>query len=155
MKRLQRALKAFFNALKDPSIDKNSSQHSEDDGHLRFLFLLQRSSRLIDFLKEDLTSFSDAQIGMAVRKIQSESARCLEEFVQIRPILEESEGSSFIVPEGYDPAKIKVVGKVRGNPPYQAIVRHKGWKALKQSLPKRIDEGTASMICPAEVEIKG
>ena len=40
----------------------------------------------------------------------------------IRPVFEENEGARINVPQGYDPAKIKVVGKVKGQPPYVGIL---------------------------------
>ena len=39
----------------------------------RFLAILQRDSRLIDFLQEDIAAYSDDQIGAAVREIHDQS----------------------------------------------------------------------------------
>lgn len=156
------AIKAFFKALKDPAAaqmfvdDKksNRTEESSDPSHLRLLALLQHSSRLIDFLKEDISSFDDAQIGAAARKIHEDSGKCLEELVTIRPLMEQSEGDKINVPEGYDASKIKIVGKVKGGPPFAGTLVHKGWKAHKRSLPKKTGGHFTEVICPAEVEIR-
>lgn len=157
------AIKAFFKALKDPAAaqmfiagGKASSlaEESSDPSHLRLLALLQHASRLIDFLKEDISSFDDAQIGAAARKIHEDSGKCLEELVTIRPLMEQNEGDKINVSEGYDASKIKIVGKVKGGPPFAGILVHKGWKAHKRSLPKKTGGHLTEVICPAEVEIR-
>lgn len=162
--RFMLAIKAFFKALKDPS----SAEHFLEDkklipeptkveadlSHLRLLSMLQHSSRIIDFLKEDISSYDDAQIGAAVRKIHEDSGKCLEELVTIRPVIDQNEGTKYHVPQGYDSTKIKVVGNVKGEPPYSGVLVHAGWKAHKRSLPKNVSEQTGEVICPAEIEIR-
>ena len=155
------AFKAFFKALKDAKGAKDfvegtqveRAPYSEEHSHLRLLSLLQKEGRLVDFLKEDIGGFSDAQIGAAIRKIHNECGKTLEEFVTLRPLFQDSEGSKVTVPQGYDASSVKVIGKVTGNPPYQGILRHKGWKAHKLSLPKQVAKADPSVVCPAEVEI--
>lgn len=156
------AFKAFLKALKNPeAADKFvngklslPSETSTDASHLRLLSLLQHSSRMIDFLKEDITSYSDAQVGSAVRKIHEDCSKSLEDLITIRPVMQEREGAQVHVPSGYDPASIKVVGKVVGNPPFTGTLVHKGWKAHKRTLPKKVGEGNSEIICPAEVEVR-
>lgn len=146
---LIRAFKAFFQAFK-----KQEQIATTDPAHLRLLALLQKDGRLIDFLKEDISSFSDAQVGAAVRTIHTKCRESLEEFVTLRPLFTEEEGSMVTIPQGYDPSTVKITGNVKGKPPYQGILRHKGWKAHKESLPKVIQEKDRSVVCPAEVEIQ-
>lgn len=154
------AIKAFLKALKQPEAaegflqDKPKIEGAQDRSHLRLLSLLQQSSRFVDFLQEDLSQFSDAQVGAAVRKIHQDCGKALEELVTVRPIRDESEGAKITVPQGYDPTQIKVVGKVKGEPPYQGELIHRGWKAHKMSLPKQVGSQLNEVICPAEVEIK-
>lgn len=165
------AFKAFFRALREPAKAKKFIEdkhcggcHSHKDGdketasvsdnaHLRFLSILQQSARLIDFFKEDISSCNDAQVGAAVRKIHEECRKKLEELVTIRPIYEEAEGSRIQIPVGYDPLCIKVVGKVKGQPPYTGVLVHKGWKAHKRSLSKQIGHQN-DVLYPAEVEVR-
>ena len=155
------AFKAFIKALKEP---EKASQfledltpkkiESADQSHLRLLTFLQQGGRLIDFLKEDIGSFSDAQVGAAVRKIHQDSAQALEELVTIRPLRDEQEGTMIQVPKGYNPTEIKVIGKIKGEPPFSGTLVHRGWKAQKRSLPKKTSEQISEVICPAEVEIR-
>lgn len=154
---LMAAFKAFFTALRNPAkaeVKEEPVLVGSDRSHLRLLNLMQHSSRLIDFLKEDLSSYSDAQVGAAARKVHEDCAKCLEELVTLRPLMEENEGAKITVPQEYDTAKIKVVGNVKGQPPYTGILVHKGWKAHKQSLPKRVGESHPEVICPAEIEVR-
>jgi hypothetical protein len=154
--RVLNAIKAFFKALKEPVEaqkfleDKRELpvQTTGDFSHLRLLSLMQESSRLVDFLKEDLSSFNDAQIGAAARKIHEECGKCLEDLVTVRPLMEENEGSKITIPQGYDSSKVKIVGNVKGTPPYTGVLVHKGWKAHKRSLPKKIGEQATQVICP-------
>lgn len=155
------AFKAFFKAFKEPEkaqqfVDGRASKQVEvaDHSHLRLLNYLQQASRLIDFFKEDIKTFTDAQVGAAVRKIHQDCVQILEELVTIRPLKEEQEGSIVQVPKGYNPAEIKVVGKIKGEAPFTGVLMHRGWKAQKHSLPKQTGEQMAEIICPAEVEIK-
>lgn len=134
--------------------EKPAEGSTGDFSHLRLLSLMQESARLVDFLKEDLSSFDDAQIGAAVRKVHDECGKCLEELVTVRPLMEENEGAKITIPQGYDSTKIKVVGNVKGSPPYNGILVHKGWKAHKRSLPKKIGDQLTEVISPAEVEIR-
>lgn len=155
------AFKAFMKALKEPVQARQFLEgeppkqvESSDPSHLRFLAYLQQGGRLIDFLKEDIAPFSDAQVGAAVRKIHQDCAQTMEELVTIRPLRDEQEGATIHIPKGFNPAEIKIIGKVKGEPPYAGTLVHRGWKAQKRSLPKKTAEQMAEVICPAEVEIR-
>lgn len=156
------AFKAFIKAFKEPEKAQQFIEgtappkltEASDFSHLRLLHDLQQASRLIDFLKEDIGAFSDAQVGAAVRKIHQDCAQSIEDLVTIRPLRDEQEGASIHIPKGYNPAEIKVVGKVKGEPPFTGVLTHRGWKAQKRSLPRKTSEQTPEVICPAEVEIK-
>ncbi len=157
------AIKAFFRALKNPkearaflSDEKKEREKGKENdiSHLRLLHMLQDAGRFIDFLKEDITSFSDAQVGAVVRDIHAECGKSLEDLITIRPVFKEEEGAEITVAQGFDPSEVKIVGNVKGKPPYCGILRHKGWKAHKLSLPKKVGEKKNEVLAPAEVEIK-
>lgn len=151
------ALKAFFKALKDPKAAKifleGEKKEKKDPVGLKLLYLLQKQGRLIDFFKEDISNFSDEQVGAAVRQIHQECGKGLEEWLSIRPCFDQQEGQEVSLPSDYDRHSIKVVGNIRGKPPYKGIIRHRGWKAAKQALPKEMLEADQTLICPAEVEV--
>ncbi len=154
------ACKAFWKAFRNKDdakkfIEKSPEKPGKTDpSHIRLLSMLQQSGRLIDFLKEDISSFSDAQVGAAVRKIHQDCNVSLEDFVTIRPIMDENEGQQVSVPKGFDPSSIKIVGKVKGEPPFSGKLVHKGWKAHKQSLPKQMGDVSTEVIHPAEIEVR-
>jgi hypothetical protein len=154
------AFQAFMKAFKNPQAgqafvaEAQETLPGSEASHLRLLALLQNSGRLVDFLKEDIGYFTDAQVGAAVRKIHQDCGKTLEEVVTLRPLMNENEGAKVTVPVGYDARAIKVVGKVKGEPPYHGTLVHKGWKAHKRSLPKQVGEAHLEIICPAEIEIR-
>lgn len=157
------AIKAFFKAFKDPKKTEEFlndtptlciSKSPADPSHIRLLGALQQTGRFIDFLKEDIKDYSDAQVGAAVRQIHQDCSRIVEEMVTIRSVLEEEEGTTIKVPQGYDPSQIKLVGKVDGKGPYTGKVVHKGWIAHKRSLPKNFTVQNPDVIAPAEVEVR-
>jgi hypothetical protein len=120
---------------------------------LRFLTLLQREGRLLDFLLEDIQAYQDAQIGAAVRDIHRQCQAVLKEHLVLQPVLPQTEGDSVEVPAGFDPAAIRLTGNVTGQPPFRGTLRHHGWRAseLKLAIPAAsVDE---FVLMPAEVEL--
>ena len=62
-----------------------------DDGAVSCCRVLQREGRLVDFLMEDLGTYSDAQIGAAVRDVHANCRRALASAFELEPILEGAE----------------------------------------------------------------
>lgn len=126
---------------------------SASAGAIQLLALFQREGRLVDFLREDITAYTDAQIGAAVRDIHKGCRRVLEERMAIAPILDGTEESPVRLDAGFDPARIRVTGNVIGEPPFNGKLKHPGWRTTKAILPE-LPRGTdASVIASAEVEI--
>ena len=117
------------------------------------LTLLQREGRLIDFLKEDISSFEDAQIGAAVRQVHEGCKKVLDKHFSVTPVVDSSEGEQVDIEKGFDPSMYELSGNVSGEPPYKGELRHKGWQATKVDLPTRQKSRNESIICPAEVDI--
>ena len=117
------------------------------------LALLQREGRLIDFLKEDISAFEDAQIGAAVRQVHEGCKKVLSKHFDVVPVVDSSEGEKVDIDKGFDPSLYELSGNVSGEPPYSGELRHKGWKAAKVDLPVRQKGRNDSVIHPAEVEI--
>ena len=124
-------------------------------GAVQILGLLQREGRLIDFLQEDLGQAGDAQIGAVVKStIYSGCRQALRQYLTLEPIMADNEeGSEVTVPEGFDPASVRLVGQVQGDPPFKGILRHKGWRITQAQLPEINQETETGVICPAEVEL--
>jgi hypothetical protein len=121
---------------------------------VQMLTILQREGRLIDFLQEDLSLYEDAQIGAAVRSIHRGCKDSLSEYVDLKPIFEESEGVEVTVQPDFDSGAIRLTGNVTGNPPFKGILRHRGWRAVRVELPRPVAErGEDWIVAPAEVEL--
>jgi hypothetical protein len=120
---------------------------------LRFLAILQRQGRLLDFLLEDVHAYSDAQIGAAVRDIHRQCRAAVNEHLVLDPVLAHAEGSTVDVPAGFDPSTIRLTGNVTGSPPFRGTLQHHGWRVRDLKLP-HIPEGQDDLVLmPAEVEV--
>jgi hypothetical protein len=120
---------------------------------LTLLSVLQREARLIDFLKEEITAYDDAQIGAAVRDVHRDAAATIERLFALRPLMNEPEGSEIPL-SSTDTARIRLVGNLGATPPARGRLQHAGWHATKQDLPQFTGQPSAALIiAPAEVEI--
>jgi hypothetical protein len=119
-------------------------------GAAQLLALLQREGRLLDFLQEEIDGYSDAQVGAAVRDIHRGCRRALAEHLPLEPVLPDAENSRVRVDPGFDPARIRLIGNVVGEPPFTGTLKHHGWRIAKVSLPQGAD---SQIVAPAEVEL--
>ena len=121
---------------------------------LTLLAALQQEGRLVDFLKEPISSYADAQIGAAVRDIHRDCGSVLERVFGISPLLDQPDGSPTEVPAGFDAAKYRLTGNVAGTAPFRGTLRHAGWTATRVQLPEwNGSPAAANFIAPAEVEL--
>ena len=120
---------------------------------LRLLSLLQQEGRLIDFLKEDIDAYGDAQIGAAVRSIHAGCRKALSERIELERIFAAEDGSQVTVESGFDPAAVRLTGNVSGTPPFRGTLQHGGWRASKVALPHSPGDTDPTIVAPAEVEI--
>ncbi|MCB0097163.1 MAG: DUF2760 domain-containing protein [Caldilineaceae bacterium] len=121
---------------------------------VQLLSILQREGRLIDFLNEDLSQYQDDQIGAAVRTIQEGSKKALLAHVKLEPVYDQAEGTNITVGRGFDANTVRLVGNVVGDPPFQGVLRHRGWRVTKVDLPQQLATTNKTLvITPAEVEV--
>jgi hypothetical protein len=123
------------------------------DRAVQMLAILQRDGRLIDFFSEEIAPYTDAQIGAAVRDLHQSCRNALERYVKLEPIIASDEGEPVTVQSPFDPASIKLIGNVIGNPPLRGVLRHRGWRATAVNLPPLPEGAARAVIAPAEVEI--
>lgn len=137
-----------------PTVVKRAPSRPTKSEALVLLETLQREARFVDFIKEDLQAYSDSQIGAAVRDIHRDCAAVLERIFAIRPVIDVPEGTEYVLPPDFDSGRFRLVGNVRGNPPYRGKVTHHGWEATECRLPVWTGtEGAVRIIAPAELEI--
>lgn len=120
---------------------------------LQVLSVLQREGRLVDFVQQDILTFSDADVGAAARVVHDGCRRALRRIVQLVPVHDAAEGHSVTVPAGYDATSLELTGNVSGQPPFRGTLRHRGWRAQELTLPEIVGDTNCSVIAPAEVEL--
>ena len=130
----------------------STAQHHRD-GALALLALLQREGRLVDFLREPLDGFSDADIGAAARDVHRGCAKVLDQHLSLEPVMPGAEEAKVAVPKGFDPAEIRLIGEAKGEPPFRGTLRHHGWRVVDAKLPALADGVDRMVIAPAEVEL--
>ena len=124
----------------------------EGEDALVLLATLQREARLIDFLKEDLSGYDDAQVGAAVRDVHRDAAAVIDRLFAPAPAVEAEEGTR-IDPAAMPAGRVKTTGQVGGG---AGTLVHPGWRATKVNLPARTgppDEAVVRVLAPAEVEV--
>lgn len=129
-----------------------SAAEAPEASATQLLAVLQRDGRLVDFLKEDIGPYGDAQVGAAVRTVHAGCRRALEQYVTLAPVLDANEGSRVTIEAGTDAARVKLVGNVAGQPPFTGVLRHRGWRVARAALPAQPQSGRA-IVAPAEVEV--
>ncbi len=123
------------------------------DAALQLLALLQRESRFIDFLQEDIAAYSDADVGGAARMLHGGARKVLVDTFDLEAVRTEAEGSRLTLPAGYDAAAVRVTGNVVGQPPFTGTLQHKGWRVTNVRLPALTEGHDTRVIAPAEVEL--
>jgi hypothetical protein len=124
-----------------------------NDSALQLLALFQREGRFVDFLEEDVTTFSDADVGAAARVVHQGCRKALHDHAKVRSVRSENEGSKVTVEKGTPPSQVKLVGNVAGEAPFTGTLRHKGWRLDDLRLPTAIDSHDLAIVAPAEVEL--
>jgi hypothetical protein len=120
---------------------------------LRLLATLQEEARLVDFVREDIDAYSDAEVGSAARGIHAALRKAIDDRLVLEPILAGEDGDPVDVPSDFQPAMVRVTGKVGGGPPYRGVLRHGGWRARDVRLPAPSPGSDPTIIMPAEVEV--
>jgi hypothetical protein len=151
------ALKAFWQTLVDPGFAARVEplfQRAPTGPDLRILAVLQRDGRLVDFLEEDIDTYTDVQIGAAVRDIHRGCRKSLHDYLTLEPIMNAAEEAPVTIAPDFDPAAVRLIGNVNGAPPFHGVLKHHGWRVKAVHLPVLpVARDDSSVLSPAEVEI--
>ena len=126
------------------------------DGALQLLQILQRDSRLVDFLMEDIDGYSDDQVGAAVRGVHRDSRDSLSRHLSLVPVIDGVEGTPQKLDgsKAPDPTRIKLIGNVPASGKASGgTLRHRGWMVSSINLPAPGKQDLA-VVAPAEIEIE-
>ncbi len=128
-------------------------KESTPDAALQLLGLLQKEARFIDFIKEDVSSYSDADIGVAARVVHEGCNKAINEYFTLETVKADQEGSKVTLAKGFDASEIRLTGNIVGQAPFTGNLIHKGWKVTSIRLPKLTAGHNAKIIAAAEVEL--
>ncbi len=123
------------------------------DAALQLLGLLQKEARFIDFIKEDIAAYSDADIGVAARVVHEGCNKAINEHFTLDAVRSEQESSKVTLPQGFDAAAVRLTGNIVGSAPFTGTLVHKGWQVTSIRLPKLTAGHNAAIVAPAEVEL--
>jgi hypothetical protein len=149
----EKALPAPSPALPPPPPAPALTPEQHHAAALFFLGLLQREGRLLDFLQEDISSFSDGDVGAASRVVHAGCKKVLAQYLAVTPVVKDSEGATISVPAGFDASRFRLTGNVTGPGPWHGNLKHHGWQATKVELPPVPTTVDVKVIAPAEVEL--
>lgn len=137
-----------------PKVEVREAEATRDvTPALQVLALLQREGRFVDFLREDIAGFSDADVGTAARVVHDGCARAIGQYFDLEPVRTEAEGAAVELPAGYDAARVRVTGNVVGEPPFRGTLAHHGWRVAASRLPSTTPGHDPRILAPAEVEL--
>ena len=128
-------------------------KESTPDAALQLLGLLQKEARFVDFVREDITAYSDADIGVAARVVHEGCNKAINEHFTLAPIRSEQEGGKVTLPQGFDASLVRLTGNIVGSAPFTGTLIHKGWQVTNIRLPKLTQGHNASILAAAEVEL--
>lgn len=130
-------------------------QFTPADGAVQMLAILQRDSRLIDFLMEDISGYSDEQVGAAIRAMQDSSKQALNRYAKLTPVIDGVEGTYAAVDAKANASTLKLLGNVPAEGKVKGgTLRHRGWRVEKIELPALSAKQDTRIVAPAEIEIE-
>lgn len=139
--------------IKEVEVQAPQLDTVNEDGALQILQLLQQEARLIDFVKENIDGYGDAEVGAAARQIHAGCGKVVSQYFTVAPVHSSPENSRVEVASDYDPKAIKLEGRVTGSGPYVGTLIHSGWKVTATNLPKVTSTEGLTILAPAEVEV--
>ena len=128
-------------------------QLASETAALQLLGLLQREARFIDFVEEDVSGYSDEDIGAASRVVHEGCRKVLREHFTLAPVRSESGGQRLTLPAGFGAAAHRITGHVVGQAPFTGTLAHRGWRATDTRLPQLAPGHDATVLAQAEIEL--
>jgi hypothetical protein len=150
---LRRALKLAEERAEEGALQRETSGRET----LHLLSRLQEKGRFLDFLMQDIGSFSDQQVGAASRFVHDGCRAVVREYLELAPVYEQNEGSSVTVAASAGGHDVRFIGKSATTFPVTGRLVHRGWRVTKAQLPQvtttPLDAAAAAILAPAQVEL--
>jgi hypothetical protein len=124
---------------------------------LILLSLLQERGRFLDFVAEDISAYSDAQVAAASRVVHQGCKAVINECLALAPAHAGAEGDRITVDPAADPNRYRLQGRLAQQPPYSGVVVHRGWKTTRLALPRHtrpIDPAGENIVAPVDVDVR-
>ena len=137
----------------EPVETVSTLKQTDQESALQLLAILQKEGRLIDFINEDVSAFSDDQVAAAARVVHAGVKKALQQHMSFDPVSETPEGNSINLPADFDKNAYRLTGNITGSGPYKGTLIHKGWKVADLSLPQLADGIDLFVVAAAEVEL--
>ncbi|MCK5889214.1 MAG: DUF2760 domain-containing protein, partial [Methylococcales bacterium] len=83
-------------------------KESTPDAALQVLSLLQKEARFIDFIKEDISNYSDADIGIAARVVHEGCHKAVNEYFTLSQVRKEGEGDKVTLEKGFNASEVRL-----------------------------------------------
>lgn len=128
-------------------------KESTPDAALQLLSLLQKEARFIDFIKEDMSAYSDTDIGAAARIVHQGCSKAINQHFTLAPVSNDTEGNTVTLSAGFDANAYRLTGNIVGSAPFKGVLVHKGWQVQEMHLPKLTEGHNPNIIAAAEVEL--
>ncbi|MCK5872489.1 MAG: DUF2760 domain-containing protein [Methylococcales bacterium] len=128
-------------------------KEASSDAALQLLGLFQKEARFIDFIQEELTAYSDADVGVAARVVHEGCHKVMKSHFKLSPIRPETEGTKLTLQKSFDATKVRLTGNVVGNAPFSGELIHRGWQVSETNLPKLTESYNVNILTAAEVEL--
>ncbi|MEE9337574.1 MAG: DUF2760 domain-containing protein [Methylococcaceae bacterium] len=128
-------------------------KEASSDAALQLLSILQKDARFIDFIKEDIGSYSDADIGVAARVVHEGCNKAINDYFTLKTVRSEQEGSKVTLAKGFNASEVRLTGNIVGKAPFSGSLVHKGWEVTDVRLPKLTQGHNAKIVAAAEVEL--
>ena len=136
-----------------PAAPKAAPPEKAHASGLFVLSVLQQEGRLIDFLQQEVSAFSDEDVGAAARVVHGGCRKALQRLAAVQPVVKSEEGATIEVPSGFDATRYRLTGNVTGQPPFKGTLKHHGWVATDLKFPTLAENLDYRGIAPAEVEL--
>ncbi len=123
------------------------------DAALQLLGLFQQEARFLDFVSEDVSKYSDTEIGAAARVVHEGCSKVIKHHFDVAPVRSDKENSRITLQKGFNSSENRITGNIVGKPPFTGTLLHRGWRVKKVDLPRLAPGHDVYVLTPAEIEL--